>query len=624
MMNRCRELEERTMERHLYYNSWVSDYKYPFGAIHYKSEVDFAIRVEDFNVKDVSLVMRKDYGSAYKVDLFLTDDGLFYKGSTDFKEGPGLYFYYFKIESDQGTFYYGNNQEAKGGEGQVYRQKNQVQDYQLTAFRQEDPNPAWYQEGIVYQIFVDRFDNGNEDGRIDSPKPNSVIYTQDTPIPHYVKDEEGTILYWDFYGGNLRGVIKRLPYLKKMGISILYLNPIFEAHSNHKYDTGDYFKIDPMFGGDRAFEELLQACQEYGIKIILDGVFNHTGADSKYFNKFGNYDSLGAYQSKESPYYDWYFFTDHPDDYEGWWGDLNLPRLNTEKKEVQDFLYGQEESVVPYWIRKGIAGWRIDVADELTDSFLQGLRQSMDQVNPDTVLIGEVWEDASNKISYNNRREYIHGGILHGAMNYPLRENILDLLNGDITSQESVKQIFHIKENYPQSAFYNNFNMIGSHDTVRVMTALNRQVEKVYLAYLFLFLTPGVPSIYYGDEVGLEGEEDPDNRRPLPWEKEDKEIRELIISLAEFRKKHPECVRGEFIPFSSNHIVGIIRYSNDESWTVALINPSSESAELSHDDLFDPSDFGIQEYLAEHMIEDISLEAYSFKIFTSQEEEIYL
>lgn len=610
------------MKKDLYYNSWMSEHKDPFGAVHYKSEVDFAIRVGDPQVKSVRLIMRKDYGQAYEVELLPAEGGVLYEGTADFQEGPGLYYYYFKIESGRGVYYYGNNPEGKAGEGQIYRQKKQLKDYQLTTFRQEDPIPDWYAEGVVYQIFVDRFDNGNEDGRIDSPKPNSVIYTHDTPVPHYVKDKEGTIVHWDFYGGNLRGVIKRLPYLKEMGITILYLNPIFEAHSNHKYDTGDYFKIDPMFGGDEAFEELLAACRELGIRIILDGVFNHTGADSKYFNKFGHYDSLGAYQSKKSPYYDWYYFNDYPDDYEGWWGDLNLPRLNTEKEEVQKFFYGRQDSVVPYWIRQGIAGWRIDVADELTDDFLEGLRQSMDRVDPDTVLIGEVWEDASNKISYDNRREYIHGGILHGVMNYPLRKNILDLLNGEMTSQESVRRLFQLKENYPRSAFYNNFNLIGSHDTVRVMTALKREVEKVLLAYLFLFLTPGVPVIYYGDEVGLEGGEDPDNRRPFPWDRVDEQIRDFISRAAEFRKSHPECVRGEFVPFSAGAIIGLIRYLDDETWTAALINPSSEPVDLAPDDLFDPGHFDIRNYLKERGIAEVSLEARSFKIFTSQEEEI--
>ena len=612
------------MKKDLYYNSWMSDHKDPFGAAHYKSEVDFAVRVGDPQVKSVTLIMRKDYGSAHEIELSPTgaEESLFYEGTADFKEGPGLYYYYFKIESDRDIYYYGNNQEGRAGEGQVYRQKKKIKDYQLTTFREEDPIPDWYAEGVVYQVFVDRFDNGNEDGRIDSPKPNSVIYTHDTPVPHYVKDEEGMILHWDFYGGNLRGVIKHLTYLKEMGITILYLNPIFEAHSNHKYDTGDYFKIDPMFGGDEAFEELLAACRELKIKIILDGVFNHTGADSKYFNKFGQYDSLGAYQSKKSPYYDWYYFNDYPDDYEGWWGDLNLPRLNTEKEEVQNFFYGRQDSVVPYWIRQGIAGWRIDVADELTDDFLEGLRRSMDQVDSDSVLIGEVWEDASNKISYDNRREYIHGGILHGIMNYPLRENILNLLNGELTSQESVRRLFQLKENYPRSAFYNNFNLIGSHDTVRVMTALSRQIDKVLLAYLFLFLTPGVPVIYYGDEAGLEGGEDPDNRRPFPWEWEDKQIRDFLIRAVDFRKAHPECVGGEFIPFSAGPIIGIIRYLDDEIWTAALINPASEPVELVQDDLFDPSHFGIRNYLKERGIADVSLEACSFKIFTSQGEEI--
>lgn len=612
------------MKKDLYYNSWMSDHKDPFGAVHYKSEVDFAVRVGDPQVKSVTLIMRKDYGSAHEIELSPAgaEASLLYEGTADFTEGPGLYYYYFKIESGRGIYYYGNNQEGRAGEGQVYRQKKKIKDYQLTTFREEDPIPDWYAEGVVYQIFVDRFDNGNEDGRIDSPKPNSVIYTHDTPVPHYVKDEEGMILHWDFYGGNLRGVIKHLPYLKEMGITILYLNPIFEAHSNHKYDTGDYFKIDPMFGGDEAFEELLAACRELKIKIILDGVFNHTGADSKYFNKFGQYDSLGAYQSKKSPYYDWYYFNDYPDDYEGWWGDLNLPRLNTEKEEVQNFFYGRQDSVVPYWIRQGIAGWRIDVADELTDDFLEGLRRSMDQVDSDSVLIGEVWEDASNKISYDNRREYIHGGILHGIMNYPLRENILNLLNGELTSQESVRRLFQLKENYPRSAFYNNFNLIGSHDTVRVMTALSRQIDKVLLAYLFLFLTPGVPVIYYGDEAGLEGGEDPDNRRPFPWEWEDKQIRDFLIRAVDFRKAHPECVGGEFIPFSAGPIIGIIRYLDDEIWTAALINPASEPVELVQDDLFDPSHFGIRNYLKERGIADVSLEACSFKIFTSQGEEI--
>lgn len=608
----------------VYYNSWIPAYKRPYGAVQAGSAVTFTIDGGKLPVTYAALRIHKDYGNYYEKAMHQIKDTNRYTVTFDLSEGNGLYFYSFKVvhkgEGSEQVLYYGNNEGMLGGEGKVYYEDEDVKPYQLTAYAFDDPAPEWYRSGVAYHIFVDRFRNGNPDGSVSNPKEDAFIYSSDQDIPYYVKNEKGEVVRWDFFGGNLKGIIEKLPYLEDMGVSILYLSPIFEARSNHKYDTGDYFKIDPMFGDEEDFDALIEEAENRGIHVLLDGVFNHVGADSRYFNRFGTYSDTGAYQSPDSPYKDWFIFHSYPDDYEAWWGVKDLPKLNTEQEGVQRFIFKDRKSVVRHWTRKGIGGWRLDVADELSDDFLAGIRDAMESsALIDPVLVGEVWEDATNKIAYDQRRHYLEGGILHGAMNYPFRNIIIDLLNGRITVGQAVEKWLNLKENYPPAAFYSNLNNIGSHDTARIRTALQKSDEKVWLAMLLLFSLPGVPCVYYGDEAGLEGGTDPDNRRMYPWEQEDKQLVSFVKNLMHWRHEEVALQKGTFYPFAASDVFGMVRLE-EENWVVVLLNPTTEAVTLRSEEVMDKTDLDISSFLQDKEIDELTIPSMSFRVFASDDQ----
>lgn len=599
------------MTETIYYNSWLTEHKKPFGAVRVNEKVTFTITCEWPVVESVYLIVQKDFGDTFEIEMHSKGDS-HYQVTISLTEGQGLYYYFFKLtlhkEKQTKTLYYGNNQQSKGGAGHIYEAENQVKPYQLTSYLYDDASPNWYREGVAYHIFVDRFYNGNEDGKVMNPKKNSFLYANQDDLPMYIKNEKGEVVRWEFYGGNLKGIIQKLPYLKTLGITILYLSPIFEARSNHKYDTGDFMKIDPMFGDEKIMKELIKEARQAGMHIVLDGVFNHSGADSRYFNLFGTYNEVGAYQSNKSVYSDWYTFKNFPEDYESWWGVKDLPKLNTENPEVQSFIYKEKNSVIRKWSKLGLGGWRLDVADELSDDVLKGIRSALQETIQDTVLIGEVWEDASNKIAYEKRRHYIEGGMLHGAMNYPFREIILGLLRKSIKPQEAAEKWMNLKENYPPEAFKSNFNNIGTHDTERILTALNQNVAKLKQALLLLFVLPGVPSLYYGDEVGLEGKADPDNRRMYPWGKENKEIQFVVKKMIALRKNGNSLKDGDFYVFSQDELVGIIRWISMEEFVVVLLNTSNKKNRLEISAILEQYDFDIVSFLNKHQINHIQVE----------------
>ena len=595
----------------IYYNSWLSEYKKPFGAVPINQKVTFTITCKWPVVEPIYLIVQKDFGDTFEVKM--RSIGQFqYQVTIQLTEGQGLYYYFFKVlvqknQQDE-VVYYGNNQRFKGGEGQVYKQEHEVKPYQLTSYLDADPSPKWYHEGIAYHIFVDRFYNGNEDGKVLNPKKNSFLYANQEDLPMYIKNKDGEVVRWEFYGGNLKGIIQKLPYLKTLGITILYLSPIFKARSNHKYDTSDYMKIDPMFGDEETFKELIQKAKNFGMHIILDGVFNHTGADSRYFNRFETYPEIGAFQSKKSRYFDWYTFKNFPNSYESWWGVKDLPKLNTQNPKVQSFLYKDQNSVIRKWSKLGLGGWRLDVADELSDDVLKGMRLALEETVEDSVLIGEVWEDASNKIAYNKRRHYIEGGQLHGAMNYPFRAIIIGLLQQLITPQEAAEKWMNLKENYPAEAFKSNFNNIGTHDTERIYTVLNHNVAKLRQAMVLLFIVPGVPCLYYGDEAGVEGKEDPDNRRMYPWGKENKEIQTFVKKLAAIRSKETSLKEGDFYSFSQGELMGIVRFSNREEFVIALLNTANKEKRLEISAIPEQYDFKISSFLNKNQLNNIQIQ----------------
>nr|WP_207746025.1 alpha-amylase family glycosyl hydrolase [Clostridium sp. D53t1_180928_C8] len=492
-----------------------------------------------------------------------------YEADIDTANNIGLIYYYFRVNYYGRNIIYGNNIESLGGIGQVYF--NEPVSYQITIYSKRDV-PSWYREGIIYQIFVDRFFNGEDEGKVLNPKKNTFIYGNWDDSPMYIKDMSGNIVRWDFYGGNLLGVKKKLEYIKSLGVSVIYFNPIFDSPSCHKYDTGDYEKIDSMFGDEQIFKDLCSEAEQLGIRIILDGVFSHTGSDSKYFNKFGNYDSLGAYQSLQSPYYRWYRFNDYPKLYETWWGFSNMPNVDELNPSYLDYIIRGKNSVIEKWLKLGAGGWRLDVADELPDEFIKILRKKLKEVKKDGVLIGEVWEDASNKVSYNRRREYLFGNELDSVTNYPLRQIILDLVRNYIGNKYFIRRYLSLKENYPKEYFYSTMNMLGNHDTERVLTMLNNNLNLLKEAVIIQMTLPGVPLIYYGDEAGLTGGKDPSNRKSYPWGKENKDILEFYKKVASIRATEEALKNGEieFLEFN-NGILGFERTLNKDK-IIVIVN----------------------------------------------------
>lgn len=457
------------------HNSREKFYRRPFGAVECGTEIRFRISASGIGIPNaVRLVYKRDAKEEIRVDmayLFNLGDLCIYSVKVKMPDEVGLIWYYFEIETSQGIVYYGNNSKNLGGMGEVSFQKPE-RSFQITVYDKEYKTPDWFKEGVAYQIFVDRFCNGNEDGSFLGNRTD-IIKREWGDTPFYKAEQfGGEYKANDFFGGNLKGVIKKLPYLKELGVSVIYLNPIFSAYSNHKYDTGSYEMIDPMFGDEADFKELCKKAKELGIRIILDGVFNHTGSDSQYFNKNGTYDSVGAYQSQESPYYNWYRFMNWPNVYESWWGMTTLPQVEEHSEDYRKYILSGENAIVKRWLKNGASGWRLDVVDELPGFFVKELRENVKAVDEDAVIIGEVWEDASNKSAYGERREYFLGKELDSVMNYPMRNALIDVVLGRIEASEFDDRLMSIKENYPPQAYYSLLNMVSSHDVERVLTLM--------------------------------------------------------------------------------------------------------------------------------------------------------
>ncbi len=382
-------------------------------------------------------------------------------------------------------------------------------------------------------------------------------------------------------------------------MDIIYLNPIFRARSNHRYDTGDYSKIDPLCGTQEEFEVLCEEAKLLGMRVLLDGVFSHTGEDSVYFNHFGHYPNLGAYQGEASPYHDWYTFKHFPEDYRAWWGIMSLPELRKDNPEYQQFMFKDKEGIVPRWIHAGACGWRLDVADELSMDFLRKLRVSARKADPDAIVLGEVWEDASNKVAYGEMRCYCSGDTLDSVMNYPLREAILDFMTGKSTAYDFARLIRHQEEVYPAQFRYALMNLVGSHDRTRVLNMLcgkecadlskaeqqfvrlspeeyELAVARYKLCVDLLCALPGCPTIYYGDEAGLTGCHDPWNRRPFPWGKEDKALQTFVSNKLTHRQ-HSDVLRFGFCDIEAIDNDTVVITRRMKNGVDGLGNPSAET-----------------------------------------------
>jgi len=464
----------------------------------------------------------------------------------------------------------------------------------LLIYKQEYDTPAWFRGRVMYQIFVDRFCRG--DGKVEIREDVVINEDWENGIPQYPERRGDALKNNMFFGGNLWGVAEKLPYLKGLGVGVIYLCPIFKAYSNHKYDTGNYLEIDGMFGGDEAFANLIKEADKLDIKIILDGVFNHTGDDSLYFDKYGNYGGHGAYSDENSPFRDWFKFRRYPDEYEDWWGIKILPKLNHSNESCRKF-FTDKGGVTEKYVKMGIGGWRLDVVDELPDSFLDEMRETVKAASDsEAIIIGEVWENAAEKISYNKRRRYLRGAQLDSVMNYPLRNGILSMLLDKDTEllADTLKAIY---ASYPKCVCDSLMNLLGTHDTLRILTVLGEGGEKIdeelsnaelsvrhlnpyqlekavrllKIASAVQYTVYGVPSVFYGDEAGLEGYHDPFCRKPFPWGKENAEILDFYKKLGAIRAENSVFADGEFkLEYAEGGFISYSREKNGEKISIAV------------------------------------------------------
>lgn len=483
------------------YDSAKKEYKSPFGCIRENEDCNISIKVpKSCPAVSVILVMEKEGGQDMTVPLgSVCDEGEYRRFSGNFRLENGLYFYFFRIIKEDSSFdlFRWGDHDTNMEDGEKW---------QVTCLPEDYAVPSRFEGKIMYQIFPDRFAKSGECDLSEKLEPYTIHKDVSEP-PIKGPDKNG---YWntDFYGGNLKGIKEKLPYLKGFGVGVIYLNPIFAALSNHRYDTADYMKIDPMLGTEEDFIDLCRAAKEQDILIILDGVFSHVGSNSKYFES--------AVTDPNSPYKSWFDFRHYPDDYDCWWDIKTLPCVKELESGLLDLIIRNEDSVVAHWLKLGASGFRLDVADELPDEFIALLRARVKEIDPDALVLGEVWEDASNKISYDIRRKYFSGGELDGVMNYPFRDAIINLLCRRIGAEEFVSIIERIYENYPFDALNCSMTFLSSHDTTRILTELGREivdtVKALKTASAMQYFLPGMPSIYYGDEVGMTGSSDPFNR----------------------------------------------------------------------------------------------------------------
>lgn len=569
-------------------------YRYPTGAVSAGTEVTLKLSVPEMGSPVsafLTLIMDNEQQSIYMPYITMINGSYVYSVKIKLKN-PGVAWYYFCINTTSGTYYYGNNSDNLGGLGQQY-DNPPVHSFQITVYDKNYHTPDWFKRSVAYQIFPDRFYNGNDDGSFGGGRTD-IIRRKWGDMPYYTAEQfGGDFLANDVFGGNLKGIMKKLPYLKDLGIGAIYLNPIFEAYSNHKYDTGDYMKIDPMFGTEKDFQELCREAKKLGIRIILDGVFNHTGSDSRYFNKKGKYDSVGAYQSQNSPYYGWYSFVNYPEEYMSWWGMNTLPQVNEDNESYQEYILTGKDSVVKHWLKEGASGWRLDVVDELPDFFVKKLRKAVREQDEDAVIIGEVWEDASHKVSYGRLREYFWGDELDSVMNYPLKNALLSLATGAIDADGFHRRLMSLKENYPPETFYSLLNIMSTHDIPRALTVLGDAPDKgsmpreekawfslseekyqlalrrMHLVSAVQILLPGVPCIYYGDEAGMQGYDDPFCRATYPWGEENEELREWFKKMIHLRNENNAFIEGELdTVYKLGRVYGFLRSKGNDRFLV--------------------------------------------------------
>ena len=555
------------------YDSKLPQYKTPFGTLTPGQVCTVHIHIPcAVGTTAVTLLLKYEDGKTDAQTIELTkqaDKGAYEVWGGNFSiPHTGLYFYYFYIRKPDGGFrLFKQGDDTNMEDGSLW---------QVSCVPADFHTPDWAKGATIYQIFPDRFYKAGNCDPTGKLTPYTLHRTWGEEV-EWKPTADGKVLNNDFYGGNFKGITEKLDYIASLGVNLIYLNPISKSFSSHRYDTGDYKTPDPLLGTEEDFSELCRQAHSRGIRVILDGVYSHTGSNSPYFNREGQFDSVGAYNSTESPYYSWYTFYNWPDSYNSWWNFDTLPTVNKMDPAFINYIIEDEDSVVAHWLRLGADGFRLDVADELPDEFIGMLRRRIKGIKPDALLLGEVWEDASTKIAYGRRRSYFTAGELDSVMNYPFRTAIIDYVRGRDGGQGLKEAVMAIVENYPAEVVQCNMNLLGTHDTPRILTVLvddfngtreemsKRRLsrhqfdiayDRLLMASFLQYTLPGSPSLYYGDEAGMEGGKDPFNRRTYPWGYENMEFVEHFKRLGRLRREHPAFRYGDiqFFQAGDRHV----------------------------------------------------------------------
>jgi glycosidase len=595
-------------------------YRVPWGAVTTGTPVILRFRTYHDDVTDVTVRVWSTAAGAqslYPMELVATTDDDPYgydwwQATLPAQDDLTILYYRFIVRDGSDEDFYEDDDLFDGGWGTAYDDSPDYS-FQIDVYDPAFETPEWMKDAVVYQLYPDRFYNG--DYKNDADPVDPTVYGNEVLVKGWDELPEGYCRAYedeacdeeplgrDFFGGDLQGVKDKLDYLADLGVTAIYFNPIFKAPSNHLYDTTDYFRIDDYFGSMGTFQSLVNQARKRGITIILDGVFNHTSSDSIYFDKYSRYPKVGAYESQASLYYDWYTFTEWPGSYNSWWGFDSLPVL-TEIQPVRDFIYGSDESVARWWVEHGTGGWRLDVAPDKSHEFWAEFRPRVKSADPDAIIIGEIWDDASL---------WILGDELDTTMNYRFRRALLGFLNGDsldpnqgnirgLNPDQFNSVLQSIKEDYPPPAFATAMNLVGSHDTQRILWALtpgarNRAerefdatnlaegVAKLKLLAILQLTMPGAPTIYYGDEVGLTGDTDPDDRRPFPWGSMDTDLLAHYQALIGLRNGHSFLRTGSFDRLYTYNDDGTYAYGRMDASGVAVVaaNRDTEAHELAID-----------------------------------------
>ncbi len=672
----------------LFYTTKDLDYKDPFGAVATGQTVTFALETGT-DATQVSLAVRGLKAVPMQKDGEAKDGVQRWKCTTTF-DSIGEYGYYFAVSNDNNiAFYCDDNYNSHYGKGDygtgTVRDINNLFPYDLVVYDAAFETPDWMKDAVIYQIFPDRFFDGDESnnqaqtdarGSVDYEFVSDWYMLPENPeasgkpgYPVYAYKGDGE---WsnEIYGGDLEGITQRIGYLKALGVNVIYLNPVFSSISNHRYDACDYMQIDPILGTLGDFEELVKIAEENGMKIILDGVFNHVSDDSVYFDRYykflGKSEKVGAYpywayvydymaeknvsqETAESAartyftneygitdfsYTEWFVVNNEAGTgkdsigqragkpvytYEGWWGFDSMPVVkSTDGSEFKTGTWAEEiignsnnSAVSQYWISKGNNGWRLDVANEVSDETWKNFRDSVKALDSDAVIVGEIWFDSTHYLlgdMYDSVMNYVFRDAVAGfARGYLInRDNKYEKWDADYTAEDAITTLEILRERYPEEAFYAMMNLVGSHDTSRILSYLDdveddrhqkdmgnafptyeatsqRAKQLQYVVSFIQFTYAGAPTIYYGDEIGMVGADDPDDRRAFTWGKGNEELVTWYATLAAIRAQYSALRTGSVNAFApSRDVMGYVR-SDDADALVVLANRAAGKSNVTLD-----------------------------------------